>query len=194
MKKILLQIFLLAGIVSTSFAQTNSYGISVGIAGGAIRQPQLSGGPGYDLNTGSLLGLQYTRRLNNRFHLMTGIDWYHYRLSVKPNTYPGIDKSTSYYDFNLLSIPVYIKMDLPKHFFIDGGLIVDFDVTKDKQITNQSGIGVGLGVGYEVLLTHKVAIQLNPYFNLDGLILFDEDMYPKRVFGPGIKLIFVMRN
>jgi hypothetical protein len=194
MKKLLLQILLLAGTMNTSIGQKNSYGVSAGIGRGFIIQEPLMGGAGHDLNNGILLGFQYTRKLNDKFHLMTGINWCYYRLSVTPNFYPGVERSTKYYNFNLIYLPAFIKMNLSKHFFLDGGLIGDIDLTKDKPISNQTGIGAGLGVGAEVMVTHQFTIQLDPYLNFHGLNMIHVEDYPERVFDPGIKLTFVMRK
>lgn len=84
-------------------------------------------------------------------------------------------------------------MEVSKYFFINGGLIGDIDVTKNKYMTNQSGIGAGLGIGTELAITNKFAIQLNPYLNLHGLLLTNSSNHPERLLDGGIKLSLVIK-
>lgn len=95
---------------------------------------------------------------------------------------------------NLLYIPILLKINVGKHFFIHGGLLGDIDVSKPKGISDQSGIGTSIGVGTEFYLGRKISLQLNPYMNFHGLIMSNPDNYPDRVMNPGIKLSFLLNK
>ena len=92
------------------------------------------------------------------------------------------------HDIQLIYIPIFLRVDLSKHFFLNGGPIADLDITKNKYITNQSGMGVGLGIGSEFSINEKLLVQINPYINLHGLIQTVSETYPERLLDPGIKL------
>ena len=194
MKSILISILLFIGFTSISIGQSNSYGISIGGGKGFIMHQTSLGGGSYDLNTGFSIGFQYDKKLNNKLNLTTSVIWHKNSISITPAFYPGIDMTPRKHDIQLLYIPVFLKLDLSKYFFLNGGLIGDLDITKNKYITNQSGIGTGLGIGTEFSMNEKLLIQINPYINLHGLILTKSENYPERIFDSGIKLSLMIKK
>ncbi len=194
MRKVLISIVFIAGMIITSKGQNNAYGISIGLGNGIILKEALDGGASYDINTGFSIGLLYGRKLSNKLHLMTSVNLYDNSVTVTPNFHPGIDMTPQTYDVRLIYIPVLLKVDLSNYFFINGGLIGDIDITKDKYITNQSGIGATLGIGTEFSINNKFSIQLNPYLNFHGLLLTNMENYPERVFDSGIKLNLIIKR
>jgi hypothetical protein len=193
-KKLSILIVLILGITIISKAQNNSYGLSAGIGNGVVLKEALEGDASYRLNTGFSIGLQYSRKLTNKLHLMTGINWYNNSIKVTPAFHPGVEMAAKTYDVQLIYIPLLIKASLGKYFFIDGGFIGDVDVTNNKYITNQSGLGASLGMGIEFPLSGKFFIQLNPYLNFHGLLLTDKEDYSERIFDSGIKLNFIVKR
>lgn len=194
MKRVLISIVFIVGMVITSKGQNNAYGISIGIGNGTILKEALDGGASYDINTGFSIGLQYSRKLSNKLHLMTSINLYDNSVTVTPGFHPDIDMTPKTYDARLIYIPLLLKVDLSKYFFINGGLIGDIDITKDNYITNQSGIGASLGMGAEFSIDDKFSIQLNPYLNFHGLILTTKENYPERIFDLGVKLNLIIKR
>lgn len=194
MKSILISIVLVIGFANFSTGQSNLYGLSVGVGNGFILRQKSLGGGSYDLNTGLSIGFQYEKGLNNKLHLITGVNWYNNSVSVTPAFYPGIEMTPKKHDIQLLYIPVFLKLSLSKYFFLNGGLIGDLDITKNKYITNQSGMGTGLGIGTAFSINEKLLIQINPYINLHGLILTASENYPERIFDSGIKLSLMIKK
>ncbi len=191
MKNILLLLFLI-GSFTKSFGQTNKFGISVAVNNGGIITTALDGGANVDLKTGIAIGLQYERKFSKNLHFQTAINWYKNTIEVTPSFYPGNDMSTKKYDIALVDVPLFLRVDLSKHFFINGGLLTDIDISKEKYLSNQSGIGAGIGIGTEFLQSSKVSIRLNPYLNFHSLLLFQKDNYPERIVDAGIQLCFLI--
>jgi hypothetical protein len=194
MKKLITSIIIILGTIITSKGQDNSYGLSVGFGNGIILKKSLDGGASYDLNTGFSIGLQYNRKLTKKLHLMTSINWYNNSISVIPNFNPDISMTSKTFDVQLIYIPLLLKIDLGKYLFFNGGLIADIDATKNKYISNQSGLGASFGIGTEFLITKNFYIQLNPYLNFHGLILIDKEKYPERILDSGIKLNLILKR
>ncbi len=194
MKKLVFLTLFTIGVINFSNGRTNSYGLSVGVGNGIIVRPILEGSGNYDLKTGVSVGFQYSRQFSDRLSLQTGINGYHTNVAITPAFYPGTDMTPKEHELWLIYVPVFLKVDLSKYFFINGGLLADIDITKEKVITNQSGMGAGLGIGTEFSITNKFALQLNPYVNLHGIVLTDKENYPERVFDAGIKVIAVIRQ
>jgi hypothetical protein len=194
MKKLFISLILIAGMAMVSKGQKHSYGLSVGVGNGTILKQRSIGGPSYDVGTAFSIGLQYSKKINDNLHLMTGVNWYTNTLTVIPSFYPGIDQTPKDYNVQLIYIPVLLKVNLGKYFFINGGLLGDIDISKGKYIASQSGIGASIGPGVEFSLGGKFAIQLNPFLNFHGLILTNKESYPERIFDPGVKLNFVLKR
>jgi hypothetical protein len=194
MKRSFTLIYFVVGLINVSFAQLNSYGISIGAANGMIIKQALEGGPSYDLNTGITLGFQYCREMSEKLHLMTSVNWYKNTVTVTPAFYPNMDMSPENYDVQLIYVPVFIKIDLSRYLFLFGGPIADFDITNERYITSQSGMGAGLGIGTEFPISEKFAVQFNPYLNLHGIVLADQEDYPERVFDTGLKLSLILKK
>ncbi len=188
----MIAVILLTGF--TTRAQQNSFGIHFGAGSGILLQKKLDGGPSTELNTGLSAGLQYGRKLTDKLHLLTGLNWYHNRVSVTPAFYPDIERTTTKHPLNLLYIPVHLKYDLSRYFFVNGGLIGGLDITRNKVITEQSGIGAGLGLGTRFTIVPGFSAELNPYLNFHGLLLTNRDKYPERVLDAGVKLNLLLNK
>jgi hypothetical protein len=193
MKRLMILSLLITGLINTSIGQKNTYGLSIGVAKGFIMKQALDGDASYDLNTGFSIGFHYNRKLTDKLYIETGIDWYNSSVSVTPSFYPNIDMTPKEYDIQLIYIPVFVRVDLSKYFYLNGGLIGDFDITKDNYITNQSGIGAGFGLGTGFSITDKIVIELNPYLNFHGLVLVDKENYPERICDFGVKLNLLIK-
>lgn len=196
MKNLFLSIVFITSLVLTSAAQdtNNSYGLSFGFGNGTILRQQLTGGPSIDLNTGLSAGFQYTHRLNTKLHLLTGVTLFNSSVTVTPEFHPDIDTTPRDYDVRVIYIPVVLKMDFGKHFFLNTGFLADIDVTKDSYITSQSGMGATVGAGAEFIITNSFSIQFNPYINFHGLLLTQSDDYPERVLESAVKINFVVNK
>lgn len=194
MKKILLSIFLLCFMATGSNGQNNSFGFNFGLGGGKVLKETLIGGASYELNTGFSVGFNYHRKLSRHLGLMTGLNWYANTVTVLPAFYPGKDMPTGKYPVQLIYIPLLLKLDLGKYFFINGGIIGDIDITNKKVMTNQTGLGASLGIGTEYFVTNKFSIQPNPYLNVHGLLLTNGGKYPARIVDAGIQLSFLLNR
>ncbi|HRO08192.1 MAG TPA: outer membrane beta-barrel protein [Saprospiraceae bacterium] len=182
------------GTITITIAQINSYGISTGIGKGTILKQSLDGDASYDILTGYTLGVIYNRKMNDIIHLHTSINWYNNSVVITPAFYPGINLAPKSYALQMIYIPLYLRMNLSKYFFITGGFTGDIDVTKHNQITDQSGLGASIGAGFEMAVSNSFSIQLNPYMNFHGLILSHKDKYPERLLDTGIKLNLVINK
>src|SRR6478752_387020 len=98
MKKLLALTVFIIGFINISIGQNNSFGVSIGTGKGIIIKQALDGDASYDLNRGISLGFQYSRKLTNKLHLLTGINWYKNTVSVTPSFHPDIDMTPENHD------------------------------------------------------------------------------------------------
>jgi len=189
MKKLLI-LFAIATSMSgySQETKTNSYGITVGLGNAYVMQKSIEGGVGYDLENGLELGLNYYRKLAHNLKFESGIFWHQNQLRVTPNFYPGIDMAPHYSKIRIIYIPLFLRINILKYLFINGGIIGDIDLSNENYINDQTGIGAGVGFGGEIPVFKKFIVQINPYINLHGLILAGQVNYPERIFDSGIKI------
>jgi hypothetical protein len=179
--------------MTSCLAQNNKFGLSAGIGSGAIIKKPLDGDATYKLNTGFSVGLQYERKIKESLYVQTGLNWYKNSVNVTPSFYPGNDISAKSYDISLLTLPIFVRVEVSKYIYLNGGLLTDFDISNNKYLANQSGIGAGIGIGTELLQSHKMSLRINPFLNFHSLILFEKETYPERIFDAGIQLSIMIK-
>ncbi len=172
----------------------NSFGIAAGAGRAIVAGSNLDGGPSLNLERNFELGANYYRQLGEKVKLETGVFYHYTRLTETSVFYPDIPQITTQYDIHLLYLPVFLRYNLSKHLFINGGVMADIDVSNNLEISSsrslnsQSGVGLGLGIGGEVAVFRALYLQLNPYLNLHGVILMQGENNPGRILDAGIRL------
>jgi hypothetical protein len=189
MKNTVFLVLLFVGYSSLQcLAQKNSFGISIGTGKGIILKQALEGGPAYSLNTGFSIGTYFNRKITDRLHFNAGLVWFKSSVSVTPNYYPGSDLTPEDYNVQLIYVPMTVKAFVSKYIFFSGGVLADFDISKNSHLTRQGGMGATAGIGGRISLSGKLSLELNPYLNFHGLMLAKSDMYPERILDSGVKL------
>lgn len=135
----------------------------------ALSNPQpvfngnVAGGAGYKPVASNSFGLRYLIKSPKIITLETGIEYsnYHFKLDYVDD--PGIPIPDNKQTTNLISIPLYAHLTFLKYFFINGGLLIDCEISrKQSTINKQSGVGLGLGAGIKYKYKN-VAIFVNPF-------------------------------
>jgi Outer membrane protein beta-barrel domain len=188
MQKLFLLVVLFSSISMLTEAQRNSFGLTLGTGKGFIAQQALEGAPGLELNQSFSIGIQYNRIFNDRYTFETGLTGYKNQISVTPAFYPGADMTPVNYEIQLVYVPLFLKVNFSKYFFMHGGFLADIDLSDNSYISSQTGLGAGLGVGIEFSISKKIMMQVNPYMNLHGMILTNKENYPERIVDSGIKI------
>ncbi|AIZ64353.1 hypothetical protein PK28_12870 [Hymenobacter sp. DG25B] len=194
MKNILLLGFLTLSL--SGYSQTlhkNRFGLSAGIGAPVIAQRQLDGGPSYEMGRGFDFGVNYYRAITPKTNLESGVFLHANELKVTPAFYPGWEMAPQYYDIRLLYVPLFLKVNLAKYFYLNGGLLADVDLSKNKYISSQTGLGTGLGLGTDIHVSDRFAFTINPYLNLHGLWTIEQEHYPERIFDAGIKAGIILK-
>ncbi|AHM60353.1 hypothetical protein D770_10480 [Flammeovirgaceae bacterium 311] len=195
MKKFL--IVLLMMISLAAYAQEgskNSFGVTAGAGSATVLRANLDGGPNLDLERGFDLGANYYRQIGGKLKFETGLFYHYNRLIQTPAPNPDVPRIATHYDVHLLYLPAFLRLNLSKNFFVNGGVMADIDMSNNmglstsRALSSQSGLGIGLGIGGEVAVFNTLYLQLNPYLNLHGALLVQRESYPGRILDAGIKL------
>ncbi|MGL4909065.1 MAG: outer membrane beta-barrel protein [Bacteroidales bacterium] len=148
----------------------------------------ISGAGGYSNRGYYSFGITYIRPISNKFDIETGIEYSKYRYHFTNSSLgPDIDVSRNV-DLSLLEIPITVRFNFWKYFFLNGGLLLDFDITNDKHLDNQTGIGTILGFGAKYdFKKAPIGLFLNPYIKYRPLIPFTKESYHLRTMEVGFR-------
>ena len=188
----LLATFTLLFITLNLFSQDvnkDSYGISIGSgqAGLYTLGKAYVGGPDYEGLSAIEAGLNYYHPLNKFLYFESGIYWHHNKIKITPNLDPGFELTPRYTNLNFFYIPVNLKLMFLKYFFIDGGMLLNMDVSTHSDISNQTAIGADFGFGIEIPIFKHYSITINPYVNIHELYKLDRHDLGESILGDGVR-------
>jgi len=195
MKKYLVTLILVF-ISLSSFSQEtkkqesykDSYGISIGSGeSGLYTLGKSVGGPDYLGLSAIEAGFNYDHPLNKFLYFESGIYWHHNRIKITPGVNPGVDMTPRYTNLNFFYIPVNLKVMILKYFFIDGGMLLNMDVSTHSEISNQTAIGADFGFGLEIPVFKHYSITINPYVNIHELYKLDRQDLGESIIGDGVR-------
>ena len=134
------------------------------------------GGPGYSSQGGQIYGLNYTRNITRVFSIETGLEYsvnnllWDYEDAYNPHFTP--QKAS----VKMLSVPVYANFTFLKYLFAGAGITADFETShqSDEIVTNQSGIGLGLGIGGKYTF-NRIAVFINPFIQMHAIVAFHNE-------------------
>lgn len=194
MKKIIPFIIFLCICYTLQAQQTKertAIGVSISRIGhnSAFHWTSLDGAGSYSGEGYYSLALTYLRPLSNKFDLETGIA-YGKSSYLFSNASVGPDVDVSHKaNLSLIEIPVTVRFNVGQYFFLNGGLFLDFDVSKEKQLDNQTGIGgiLGAGAKYDFKNT-PIGLFINPYLKHRPLIPFTSEKHHLRTMEIGLRI------
>jgi hypothetical protein len=136
-----------------------------------------------------LIGTEYKKQLAKWFSLNGGIEYAdHEIITVTGTDYPPFTVSGPVAGHvQLLSMPLYLRIDFLKYFFITSGGVFDLEL-KNTVTNNQSGIGATGGIGVKYDFKNRLSVFIHPYYQLHGVILFNNNNNsPERLLTAGIR-------
>lgn len=136
------QSFLVAQENETKLS-TNKIGITFSSFGGndVFRSDELVGAASYNSDYFFTIGIIYLHPINKWLEAETGIEYAKHNIIIEPNLPPDMENSSRKANFSLINVPIALRANFLKYFFVNGGLIVDIDASTNSPIDNQTGIG-----------------------------------------------------
>jgi len=110
-------------------------------------------------------GISYLKPLNKWLDIETGLEYLSCPIETKSivGTINGVTTLTRSATLSMLSIPVTVRANFLKYFFVNGGLLLDVDVSENSIINSQSGLGSILGLGLKYDFKNGISVFVNPY-------------------------------
>ncbi|MDD4971176.1 MAG: hypothetical protein PHT07_17245 [Paludibacter sp.] len=172
----------------------NKIGLSVSVLGESdiLLFQQLEGAGSANSRCLVTVAFNYLHPLNKTLDLETGLEFSSFATAINPmiipGVYPGGSFPTNYGNLNLLNIPVTLRANFWRFFYVNGGLLIDLDVSKSSHVDAQNGVGVMLGLGLKYEFKSGYEITINPYSKLHSMISFSNSTYPQRLLESGFRL------
>lgn len=147
----------------------------------------LDGAASYDGDGFYTLGVNYMYGLNRWLEFETGVEYSKLHIIVNPNLPPDIDAFPRKESFSLITIPIALRANFLKYFFINGGAIVDVDTSFDGPIDTQTGLGSLFGLGIKHDFDKGISVFANHYFKVHSLIPFTFSDNHQRIWENGFR-------
>jgi len=153
-----------------------------------FRFSELDGAASYSGDHFFTVGGIYLHPVNGWLEAETGLEYSKHNIIIKPNLPPGFDDTPQKAHFSLLNIPLTLRANFLKYFFINGGLFADIDISTSSAIDNQTGIGALLGISVKYDFKNGISVFGNPYTKLHSLIPFSDTKYHQGILETGIRI------
>lgn len=88
----------------------------------------LEGVPSFDGSGFQTFGLSYVHALNDWLELETGLDYSKHTISINAHSSPLMDTAPEETDISLISIPITVRANFARFFFVNGGLLLNKDI------------------------------------------------------------------
>lgn len=110
-------------------------------------------------------GISYLKPLNKWLDIETGLEYLSCPIETKSivSTPNGVSTLTRTATLSMLSLPVTVRANFLKYFFVNTGLLLDIDVSSHSIINSQSGLGSLLGLGLKYDFKNGISVFVNPY-------------------------------
>ncbi|MGB4205814.1 MAG: hypothetical protein WBJ84_09390 [Bacteroidales bacterium] len=183
-------LFICQGFIVAQENATGKIGVSFSSFGNneVFRFNELEGAESYSSDHFFTVGVIYLHPINGWLEAETGIEYSKHNILIKPNLPPLIDIFPIKAHFSLLNIPLTLRANFLKYFFVNGGLFTDIDVSTSSPIDNQTGIGALLGVSVKYDFKNGISVFGNPYTKLHSLIPFTDTKYHQRIAETGVRI------
>lgn len=169
-----------AGKIGISFA---SFGTNE-----VVRFTVLDGDATYKPDFFYALGIHYVYPLRSHLGLEAGIEYVSHRTRVIPNIHPLIFIEPYREKISFVSIPISVRADFLKYFFVQGGMLLNIDGSSDLFVHNQSGLGVLAGLAFQYQFDMGISVFVNPYTKLHSLLPFQKSRYHQRLWESGFRI------
>jgi hypothetical protein len=159
-----------------------------------VRFREIEDDAGYSVQSNSngngnefyVAGINYLYPLTNVFEFETGIEYANHIFYIL-STNPLIDAAGIKTNISVINIPLSLRINFARYFFVNTGLNMDINSSESEYIDSQTGIGCIIGFGLKYDSHFGVSVFVNPYFKAYSLIPFAEFDNHQRLMESGLR-------
>ncbi len=186
--KIIVLVILVFANIATLFAQ-NKIGVVYSCPPNIeiVRAEELDGA-GSTNGTGDFeVGIIYLHELNKWLEIEAAFEYTKIRITNTSAYNPNYQTSITEGDMSLMNIPVVLRANFLKYFFVNAGVFLGFNNDVNEIIDSQTGLGLMTGVGIKYDFEAGVSIFVTPYLKYYAAIPFSHNEYQQHVGNSGLK-------
>ncbi len=132
------------------------------------------GGANYEGEGYYTIALNYLYSINRVLDMETGIEYGKYSMTVTAHPPPPYEEITYLAEYELINIPITLRVNFANYFFVNGGIHFDFDLKNEYTYSSHQGMGAMIGVGFNYTFKFNLSLFANPYVKAHHLINFSE--------------------
>ncbi|NLO71755.1 MAG: hypothetical protein GX102_12605 [Porphyromonadaceae bacterium] len=183
---ILALICLLPALIPGQTPDKGKIGISYSIGGATSFADRTEGAPDFEFSNATSFGLNYLAPKNNLIAWETGVNYSLYNIKTLPAD--GVDREISNSTMTLIDIPLGVRADFADFFFVNGGMLIGFEMTNNSTFHSQSGFGVYGGAGGNYDFKFGGSIFINPFVKIYSLLPFAEWKNHSKLLEYGVRI------
>lgn len=134
------------------------------------------GGPSLKDKSLNIFSINYQKEIHQDLFLEIGASYFDLKYAIIPNL-PNANSIATSAKLQLLTVPIKLRYELGKYFFVNAGPFVDINMGTTNKTQSQydySGIGASIGVGLQYDFSSSFGAFINPQANFHGLIGFQD--------------------
>ena len=179
LKKLICLLFALNFYVAVIVAQKGSIGVSFsGFSDNDVaRFKSLLDDSSTSAGKSFTFGITYLKPLNKWLDFETGMEYISCSVeksSMMSDINTGLFTSTRSSTMSLISAPLTVRANFLKYFFVNAGLILDLDVSNNRIVDSQTGVGTVFGLGVKYDFKSGISIFVNPVGRIHTFPLSDK--------------------
>ncbi len=167
----------------------NKLGITFSAFGDNIvyRKEELVGAASVTGDNFFVFGINYLQGLNKWLEIETAVEVGKYQFTINSNLPPEMESTSSNKAAALVSIPLTLRANFLKYFYINGGIMLDMDVSGNNYIDDQTGIGTITGIAAKYDFKQGVSLFINPYVKFHSLLPFSIGENHQMIYEDGFR-------
>ena len=186
---LMIQLSIVGNMVKSQNHESGKIGLAYSFnAGSILNNPLPESSVKYSVSSASGFELIYLYPAGKSVEWETGVNYTLFNISSKPATLPD-----STYTLSLVSLPIGVRASIDKNFFVNGGLLLDFDMNGYAPVSHQTGVGLYAGLGAKYDFKFGGSIFVNPFVKVHSLIPYTSWKNHQRLLDGGVKIGFAYR-
>lgn len=152
-----------------------------------IKFQSLVGASSFTIDKSLSFGIVYYYQTSRKWVWETGLEYSKHDIYIQPAFNPDIDNTPRKTSLGLVTIPITLRYNIGKYFFLNGGTMLDVEIKYPESIDDQTGFGASFGIGVKYDFKFGTSVFINPNIRAHALIPFAKERYHDHLMESGIR-------
>ncbi len=133
---------------------------------------KMMGGASYYGDGFLTVGISYLHPITKILDLESGLEYSSQKIKIRREFMPGMSLTDRYGSFSLISLPIGLRLNFLRYFFLSGSFFLASDASTSMPIDSQTGIGANFGLGFKYSFRGRMSVFVNPYQKMHSIVYF----------------------